>query len=661
MKLTNTIKALFITAGTRIAPATRYRVCQYLPFLDRAGMRHSEYSVFSEKTTRRMLISSTFGPFRKSSHYIRVVAEKFLRSWKAIWMAGRFDTVLLQRSTFAFGFEWLLRLRNRNIIFDIDDSIYMPEKPEAGPIGWLKRYVKKKEVVSTLGISRCVIAENNHIKNFVQKYCGKVYIITGPIDTVKNYARPYGAPSCGDVVIGWIGSASTMQYLKMMDSVLEELSKRYKIKVRLVGAAAYSLKSVKADVVRWDEATEVRELHKFDIGIMAMPDNEWTRGKVGCKMLQYMANAIPAVVSYTPTNAEIIEDGVNGFLAGPEKEWIEKLSLLIKDPLARQRIGLAGRRTVEERFSLEKNAPRYIEILSAANTMIEFKKALVTGANGMLGEALCSFLASRKIEVLPADLSSGEGIYKLDVRDRPKAIDIIGRHKPDIVFHLAAETDVDKCELEPQHAYEVNARGTENMAFACREFDIPMLYVSTAAVFNGQKSSGYTESDAPDPINVYGKSKLEGEKAVVSLLKKYYIVRTSWMIGGHGKDKKFVYKIAQFLKTKKEIPVVTDKSGSPTFTRHLAAGLFAIAGTGEYGLYHCVNKGICTRFDIAKKIAQYMHKEDVIIKPVTSEAFSLPAPRPDSEGLINARLLSMGMDIMKHWEEALKEYIQEMP
>jgi glycosyltransferase involved in cell wall biosynthesis len=149
----------------------------------------------------------------------------------------------------------------------------------------------------------------------------------------------------------------------MLDEVFQKLSQKYKIKVRLIGAGNYSIDGVFVENIAWNEETEVSELHKFDIGVMPMPDNEWTRGKVGCKMLQYMANAIPAVVSWTPTNADIIEDGVNGFLAVSEDEWIEKLSRLIEDFQLRQKMGASGRKTVEEKFSVIANAPKCLRII----------------------------------------------------------------------------------------------------------------------------------------------------------------------------------------------------------------------------------------------------------------------------------------------------------
>jgi len=286
--------------------------------------------------------------------------------------------------------------------------------------------------------------------------------------------------------------------------------------------------------------------------------------------------------------------------------------------------------------------------------------ALLTGANGMLADALWPLLEKNGYVVHPCDLAGNDKIFKADIRNLNEVMAFAKTRRPDIIFHLAAETDVDKCQLNRQHAFETNAKGTENMAAICMELDIPLVYVSTGAVFNGEKMTGYVEEDATDPANIYGESKLKGENVVRSMLTKYYIVRASWMVGGQNKDKKFVWKITQLLKTKKEIPVVTDKYGSPTFTRDFAEGIVDIASRGEYGLYHCVSKGICSRFDMAKKIAEYLDKKDVVLKPITSDAFPLPAPRGKSEALLNARLSAMNMDRSRPWQEALKEYIDEI-
>ncbi len=288
------------------------------------------------------------------------------------------------------------------------------------------------------------------------------------------------------------------------------------------------------------------------------------------------------------------------------------------------------------------------------------KKVFVTGANGMLADSLCPLLTQAGYIVYPSDIITGEAIPELDVRNIDEIKNAASRYRPDIIFHLAAETDVDKCELEPEHAFRTNAMGTENVAKVCKGIDIPMVYISTGAVFDGNKMDGYTENEIPSPLSVYGKSKLEGEQIVKSLLHRYFIVRASWMIGGYNKDKKFVWKIIQRMKKEKKIPVVIDKCGSPTFTKDFAKGLVSIVLKGEYGLYHCVNKGICTRFDIAKKVLEYLNIRDIELKPVTSEAFPLPAPRGKSEALLNDHMSRLGINNMRHWHDALKEYIKDI-
>ena len=159
-------------------------------------------------------------------------------------------------------------------------------------------------------------------------------------------------------------------------------------------------------------------------------------------------------------------------------------------------------------------------------------KCLVTGANGMLASALCPLLSEKGHEVLMTDINmSGPQIRFLDIRDLSSARKYVSEIRPDIVFHLAAETDVDKCEIEVDHAYMVNTIGTENMALICQDLDILMVYISTCGVFDGRKPDPYNEFDQPNPISVYAKAKYEGEQIVRNLLRKYFIFRAGWMIG----------------------------------------------------------------------------------------------------------------------------------
>jgi dTDP-4-dehydrorhamnose reductase len=286
-------------------------------------------------------------------------------------------------------------------------------------------------------------------------------------------------------------------------------------------------------------------------------------------------------------------------------------------------------------------------------------KILVTGAAGMLGSALCPTLAQIGHTVFATDLAPTEkGIKCLDVRRYAQVEEIVGKVKPDMVMHLAAETDVDKCELEPDHAFLTNTIGTQNVTLVCQKRGIVMVYISTIGVFYGDKPGPYTEFDDPNPINVYGRSKLEGEKIVQNLLKNYYIVRAGWMVGGGPKkDKKFIGKIIKRMNETTRLKAVNDKIGSPTYAVDFSTCLADLIETGYYGLYHCTNKGYGSRFDVAKKIVDFLGRSDVTVEPVSSAYFPLPAARARSEMSRNYKLELLGKDTTRHWEEALKEYI----
>jgi dTDP-4-dehydrorhamnose reductase len=278
---------------------------------------------------------------------------------------------------------------------------------------------------------------------------------------------------------------------------------------------------------------------------------------------------------------------------------------------------------------------------------------LVTGANGMVGSYFAT-LASQFGEDL--DLTD---IDSLDVTDRDAVERRITSQAYSSVIHLAAETDVDRCEREPDHAYAANAIGTQNVALACQSAGILMVYISTAGVFGGDGAAGpFTEYDSPRPANVYGFSKLAGERHVQCLLNRYFIVRAGWMMGGNTKDKKFVVKILSQVREGRDILAVSDKVGSPTFARELVLGIKELMPSRRFGLYHMTNHGICSRYDIAKHIVEFLGA-NVRVTPVNSAHFPLPAPRADSEAMRNLNLELIGLDRMSHWRDALTDYLVE--
>ena len=286
-------------------------------------------------------------------------------------------------------------------------------------------------------------------------------------------------------------------------------------------------------------------------------------------------------------------------------------------------------------------------------------KILITGAGGMLGSALCPTLSQKGHKLFITDLIPTEdGIEYLDVRDYKQIEEIVKKFQPQLIMHLAAETDVDKCEVEPDHAFLTNTIGTQNVTLVCQKQNILMVYISTIGVFYGDNPEPYTEFDNPNPINIYGRSKLEGEKIVQNLLDRYYIVRAGWMVGGGPKrDKKFISKIIQKMNENKVIYAVDDKIGSPTYTFDFSRCLADLIETNYYGLYHCTNKGYGSRYDVAKKIVNFLGRSDVIVEPVGSAYFPLPARRARSEMSRNYKLELLGLDSTINWETALQEYI----
>lgn len=288
-------------------------------------------------------------------------------------------------------------------------------------------------------------------------------------------------------------------------------------------------------------------------------------------------------------------------------------------------------------------------------------RILVTGAAGMLGSAVVPIFTAAGYELLATDIAPRlPQMSRLDVRDQLAIDEEFGRWQPDLVLHLAAETDVDRCEREPEHAWRTNTVGTYYVALACQRRDIPLVYISTAGVFDGNKASPYTELDEPRPINVYGASKREGECIVQQLLPRSFVVRAGWMIGGGERDKKFVRKIVDQIRGGARILyAVTDKYGTPTYAPDFARGLVTLVRRGYFGLYHMACSDWGTRLDVAQAILEFLARTDITVQGVSSDFFaeSYPAPRPRSEIMENWRLNLLGIDQMRPWRVALQEYL----
>lgn len=266
--------------------------------------------------------------------------------------------------------------------------------------------------------------------------------------------------------------------------------------------------------------------------------------------------------------------------------------------------------------------------------------------------------------MLGTDLLATIKGYKLaptDIHDLnvtlPESISKIASLKPNLIIHLASYTDVDGCELYPKKAWRVNSIGTKNIALACQKLGIPMVYISTDYVFDGTQNTPYTEKDLPNPINIYGKTKLEGESWIKKILNKFWIVRTSGLYGKHGKN--FVLTIIKKAKEKKQLKIVTNHVGSPTYTEDLAQAIATLIETNYFGTYHITNSKWCSWHEFAKTVIE-IYKLDCEILPVNYETLKRPAKRPANWRLLNFKWEKTFGNTLRPWKEALNEFLENI-
>ena len=279
-------------------------------------------------------------------------------------------------------------------------------------------------------------------------------------------------------------------------------------------------------------------------------------------------------------------------------------------------------------------------------------KILITGANGLLGHELASVLKDHSLILLSHS--------QLDISNSDSVNKEIDSHSPDIIINSAAYTQVDLCESNYDLAFSSNATGPKNLAIKCKQLNIPLIHISTDYVFEGnqEKNSPLEETDKLGPKTVYGKTKLEGEKLVMENCDKYFILRTAWL---YGEGKNFVKTMIGLSKKNKELKVVNDQVGCPTYAKDLAKAIKEIIykKSEKYGIYHVTNKGEVSWYEFAKKIFE-IKKIEIKVNPCTSEEFPRPAPRPHYSVLNNQKWINAGFTPLRNYEEALKEYLETL-
>lgn len=275
-------------------------------------------------------------------------------------------------------------------------------------------------------------------------------------------------------------------------------------------------------------------------------------------------------------------------------------------------------------------------------------RVLITGGKGMLGQDLVK-TAPKHMEIFALD------IHELDITNSKAVKETINQILPERVIHCAAWTDVDGCEKDPHQANLINAVGTSNVAFACKDKKIPLCYISTDFVFDGKKGSPYTEKDWPHPLSVYGLTKWQGEEWVKFILPSWFIVRTSWLFGSSGKN--FVSTMLRLAGEASPIKVVNDQRGSPTFTIDLAGALWSLVAGDRFGLYHVTNGGNCTWYEFAIDIFN-MAGINCEVMPIISAQLDRSAARPLYSVLSNEMWVNQGFPLLRHYRDGLAAYLE---
>jgi len=282
-------------------------------------------------------------------------------------------------------------------------------------------------------------------------------------------------------------------------------------------------------------------------------------------------------------------------------------------------------------------------------------RVLVTGAKGQLGSDLLCELSKRNIE------SVGIDIEDLDITDAAatkKLIeDINNKTKLDAIIHCAAYTAVDAAQDNEALVTKINAEGTKNIAEVAKTLDVAMMYISTDYVFDGEGKRSWEPDDKRAPLNVYGMAKYKGELYVEELVKKYFIVRISWVFGLHGNN--FIKTMLRLGKERGAVSVVNDQIGSPTYTPDLSRLLADMIVTDKYGRYHATNEGLCSWYDFAVEIFKQANL-DVAVTPVSSDAFPVKAKRPHNSRMDKSKLTENGFKLLPTWQDALGRYLLEL-
>jgi glycosyltransferase involved in cell wall biosynthesis len=347
------LHVLFVTQYGPRAASSRTRVFNYLPFLRSHGVECDVLTILTDDLLAGSQVIASNRPFRKMLYYLRAAWRSLFCGARMLRRAGQADVLFIQKVIFPAPLRWCLRRLSTPVVYDFDDAIFTTEIRSGH---WLARWKEARNtrgLPAMLALSQHAVVENDYTGEMAQRFC-PVLTITGPIDTERYRSDQLregpGADGEG-VLLGWIGSGSTVAYLDRIRVPLQRLTVRFAGLRLLVIGAEWSAPGVNVECRDWDLEREAADLVACDIGIMPVPDDPWTRGKGGYKLLQYMAASLPVVTDPVGINVEIVASGESGLLVEGEDGWEAGLARLIEDGDLRQRLGAAGRDRVEAMYS----------------------------------------------------------------------------------------------------------------------------------------------------------------------------------------------------------------------------------------------------------------------------------------------------------------------